>query len=238
MIRVAICDDEKKAREQLRSSLERFAQEQGCALEVLEYASADALLQNYPAGLDLLLLDIYMGGVDGMAAAAQIRTFDPEVCLIFITTMYQRAIEGYAVRAFGFIKKPVSYPELRHELACALSQIRRAREETQSVFVRSGGVVYRLPVGQIYYCEVQGHTMRICFANEVQECRCTIKELEVALQPHGFFRCHAAYLVNGKYVDKVGTTELVLTNGIKIPVSQRRRKEFLSALAEYMGEWL
>ena len=236
MIRVAICDDEKKAREQLRSSLERFAQEQGCALEVLEYASADALLQNYPVGLDLLLLDIYMGGVDGMAAAAQIRTFDPEVCLIFITTMYQRAIEGYAVRAFGFIKKPVSYPELRHELACALMQIRRSKEQGACLTIRAGAATHRIPVNTISYCEVRNHTVHVCTGEQVNTYRGQMKELEEQLLPHGFFRCHASFLVNARCIRTIGQTEVALNDGTSIPISQRRRKEFLVELSKYIGE--
>ncbi|MDE6841720.1 MAG: response regulator [Oscillospiraceae bacterium] len=129
MIQIALCDDEANIRKLLKQYLLRFSAETGQKVEVLEYASADQLLQNYPVGLDLLLLDIYMDGVDGMEAAKTIRTFDPQVCILFITTMYHRAIDGYAVRAFGFIKKPISYAELSHELSCAFIQIEQQRAQ-------------------------------------------------------------------------------------------------------------
>ena len=115
MIRIAVCDDDRIVRESIVKALRRYERDNGMEFEVLEYAAADALLVSYPAELDLILLDIYMPGIDGMDAARAIRQFDQDVCIIFITTMYQRAIEGYKVRAFGFIRKPVSYEEFSHE---------------------------------------------------------------------------------------------------------------------------
>lgn len=236
MYRIAICDDEASIRERLKSYLGRYAQEGGEEFEVTEFSSANDLLKEYPAGIDLLLLDIYMGGVDGMEAAREIRTFDPEVCIIFITTMYQRAIDGYAVRAFGFIKKPVSYAELQHELTCALKQIERNRDQEQFITLRSSGTTHRLPVSRISYCEVKNHDMLICVDGAVTAYRCPMKELEDQLLPHGFLRCHASYLVNARHIRSVEQTQIILKDGTQVPISQRKRKEFLMALSEYIGE--
>ncbi|MBQ7860388.1 MAG: response regulator transcription factor [Faecalibacterium sp.] len=236
MYRIVICDDEAVVRARLKSDLTRYAQEKGLQLELLEYASANALLQNYPAGADLLLLDIYMDGVDGMEAARSIRTFDPEVCIIFITTMYQRAIDGYAVRAFGFIKKPVSYAELCHELNCALKQIDRSRDQEQFITLRTAGAAHRLPVSCISYCEVRNHDMLICTDGDVTAYRCPMKELEEQLLPYGFLRCHASYLVNVRHIRRVEPTRIVLKDGAQVPISQRKKKEVLVALSEYIGE--
>lgn len=236
MIRIAICDDEKKIRDQLCEYLRRFFAEQPGEYELLQYSSANELLQSYPADLDLLLLDIYMSGMDGMSAARQIRTFDEQVCIVFITTMYQCAIDGYKVRAFGFIKKPVSYAELHHELNCAVRQIERTRSRQDYITLRSGGAVHRIPVAEIAYCEVRNHSVRVCSGGRVQEYRCPMKELEEQLAPYGFFRCHASYLVNSRAIQRIGASELLLKDGTQIPVSQRRRKEFLYELSNYIGE--
>lgn len=236
MIRVAICDDEKNICDQLQGYLERYAQEHNCPFEILVYQSADKLLMDYPHGIDLLLLDIYMAGVDGMAAARQIRTFDEEVFLIFITTMSQMAIEGYSVRAFGFVKKPVSYVQFSHELQCVLKQISRQKEKQHSITLKGGGNTYRIPVGDILCCEVRNHAILAYTAHEVYEGRGQIKELEEELFPYGFLRCHASYLVNSQNIRRIDQTELTLSDGKKIPISQRRRREFINNLAKYIGE--
>ena len=115
MYRIAICDDERICRDQLSSFLTRYAKQNKEEFELLVFENADRLLLYYPKDLDLLFLDIAMDGVDGMEAAREIRKADKHVCIIFITTMVQYAIDGYAVKAFGFIRKPVSEAELKHE---------------------------------------------------------------------------------------------------------------------------
>lgn len=236
MFRIAICDDEKVICDQLRGYLDRYAREHDCSFDITVFPSADKLLLEYPHGIDLLLLDIYMEGVDGMAAAKQIRTFDEQVFLIFITTMGHMAIEGYSVRAFGFVKKPVSYGQFSHELQCVLKQISRQKEKQHSITLKGGGNTYRIPVGDILCCEVRNHAIMVYTANETLEGRGQIKELEEQLTPYGFLRCHTSYLVNSQCIRRIDQTELTLSDGKRIPISQRRRREFINNLSKYIGE--
>ena len=76
MIRIAVCDDDRIVRESIVKALRRYERDNGMEFEVLEYAAADTMLISYPADLDLILLDIYMPGIDGMDAAKAIRQFD------------------------------------------------------------------------------------------------------------------------------------------------------------------
>jgi DNA-binding LytR/AlgR family response regulator len=174
--------------------------------------------------------------MDGMEAAKAIREFDTEVCIIFITTMYQRAIEGYKVRAFGFIRKPVSYEEFSHELGDAIKNIERAREKDHYLNIRSSGKSFRIPVSRISYCEVRGHYVSLCVDGEVREYRCPIRELEEQLSGYGFFRCHASYLVAAEAIQEIRQNEILLKDGNIVPISQRRRKAFMSALSSYYGD--
>ncbi len=149
--------------------------------------------------------------------------------------MFQRAIDGYAVRAFGFIRKPVSYQELNHELKSAFNQINRTRLQEQQITVRSSGITYRLPVSTISYCEVRNHSTFICIDGVRKEFHCSMKEIEEQLSPYSFLRCHASFLVNAKFISRIETSQLILSDGSIVPISQRRKKEFLAALSKYIG---
>lgn len=236
MIHVTVCDDEKITRDSIVRALKRYSEESGTEMEITEFASADSLLNNYPKDIDLLLLDIYMPGIDGMDAARAIREFDQEVCLIFITTMYQRAIEGYKVRAFGFIRKPVSFEEFSHEIGDAIANIRRNSEKDHVITVKSSGKAYRVPVSKISYCEVRGHYISLCVDGQIREYRCPIRELEEQLGKYGFFRCHASFLVSADAIQEIRQVDILLKDGNVVPISQRRRKAFMSALSEYLGD--
>lgn len=236
MVRIAVCDDERPVRESIIKALRRYREDNGIEAEIFEFPSADSLITSYPEGLDLLLLDIYMPGMDGMEAANIIRQHDTDVCIIFITTMYQRAIEGYKVRAFGFIRKPVSYEEFSHEIGAAVKMIESRKEKDHFINIRSSGKTFRVPVSKISYCEVKGHYISLCIDGEIREYRCPIRELEEQLGGYGFFRCHASYLVAAEAIQEIGQTDILLKDGNVVPISQRRRKAFLTSLSEYLGD--
>ena len=235
MFRIAVCDDEKIYRDQLCLFLRHYAELNGEEFQLTSYESADRLLLNYPQNVDLIFLDIAMGGVDGMEAAREIRKFDTNVCIIFITTMYQRAIDGYAVKAYGFIRKPVSEAELKHELAGALTMIRNNQAREQYISFKSSGSIHRIPISHISYCEVKNHQILLTADGEQYQYRDSMNELELKLTSLGFFRCHSSYLVNGEHIARIDQTELQLRDGTRIPISQRRRKDFMREISDYLG---
>lgn len=238
MYQIAVCDDENAMRNTLRDYADRFCAEFSKPLHCTFFPSANELLQAYPKDLDLLFLDIRMTGVDGMTAAREIRSFDQQVCLIFITTEHQYALEGYSVRAFGFLKKPVSYTQFCHELIGALNHIDAMRARNDYILLKSGGQSERLSVSGILYCEVRNHSVDVHLLNGKRLYRCQMKQLEELLAPYGFFRCHASYLVNSARIVRIETDSLLLDNGDRVPISQHRRKAFLAGLSRYMGKQL
>lgn len=236
MYKIIICDDEMGIRHTINKYLERYAGENHEDFEILAFSSANDLLKEYPSDADLIFLDIRMDGINGMAAARQIRQTDSQVCIIFITTMYQYAIEGYAVRAFGFIKKPVSYAEFSHELGCALVQIRGNREKETVINVRDGNDVYRLAVSRIIYLEVKNHNVHIFMDGNTLEVRGQMNQFEEQLSPYGFLRPHASYLINVDHIRMITQNSIIMNNTAQVPMSQHRKKEFLAAMSEYLGD--
>ena len=67
------------------------------------------MLENYSKGTDVLLLYIQMGQINGMDTARKIRVLDDRVEIIFITSLIEYALEGYEVRAYRYLIKPVKY---------------------------------------------------------------------------------------------------------------------------------
>ena len=235
MYQIAVCDDERHIREEIQAMLERYAAERGRDFRCALFHSANGLLRDYRAEFDILFLDISMKGLDGMEAAREIRRQDERVCIIFVTSMQQYAIQGYSVRAFGFITKPVNYQELSIELDCALRAIDTSRLRETSLTLRSGAQVDRLTVSDIMYCEVHNHTVTVHLHHDMRTYRYSMKELELMLGRYGFFRPHSAYLVNHAAIAQVLGTRLILKNGAELPIAQQKRKAFLAQLTQYLG---
>ena len=93
MFQIGICDDEAGSRALLAGYARTLIQHQGLNFRLQEYASAEALLsaQDKP---EILLLDVQMGGMDGVMAAKTLREQGCGSIIILVTNYIQYAIDG------------------------------------------------------------------------------------------------------------------------------------------------
>lgn len=93
------------------------------------YGSSEEFLGNWHAGkYDLIILDIYMDGQNGIEAAEKIREKDSDVRLAFCTSSNDFAAETYDVDARDYLQKPVTPEKIARLLKKVdLEQIERTR---------------------------------------------------------------------------------------------------------------
>ena len=109
MLEIAICDDEKKLRLDLRHVIEKELALDGVEFGLTEYESGEALLRGIrERNADIIFLDIEMGGMNGMEAARTLRKNGQPAVIIFVTSYPDFVFHGYEVRALNYILKP--YP--------------------------------------------------------------------------------------------------------------------------------
>lgn len=83
--------------------------------------SAEALEWIERNTTDLVLLDIDMPGMNGIELAAAIKAKQPDAAVIFLTGYPQYAVDAFAVRASGYLMKPVTREALARDVEYALS---------------------------------------------------------------------------------------------------------------------
>ncbi len=178
--------------------------------------------------MDLVFLDIEMGGLDGMETARRIRAADGSLAMVFVTGYSDYVFDGYAVGALGYLMKPPKPEALDDVLERAA--LLRLRDE-DSVFVcRSGETLYRIPKKSILYfrserrqiaCVAQRRTY--VFYGKLDETEASVGE--------GFVRIHQRYLVRAGAVERMESTQVVLSSGEALPVSRACRAGAMAALA-------
>ena len=99
--RVAICDDSREDAAFENALLQEWAKARQIDAEAELFFSAEGFLFHYEenAAYDMLLLDIEMGGMDGVSMAKRIRRENAAVQIVFITGYSDYIAEGYEVAA-------------------------------------------------------------------------------------------------------------------------------------------
>ena len=235
MIKIAVCDDEKN----IRSYLISLIREQNTECEVTEYASADEYLSG-GMGHDLLFLDIELkgsaSGMDGMGLARQIRGMVEikQPVIIFVTGYEKYVYDAFDVDAFQYLVKPVNEQKFAEVFSRAQEKVlSEAEQGKKTLVIQYAGANKAIPLDSIYYMESQSHKIVLYTKDGKVEYYAKIGELEEELQGH-FCRIHKGYLVNLSYVDEYSRTEIMLTNGDKLPLSKYKYEDFVKAYLRFM----
>lgn len=213
--RFAICDDEAEYAEYIGRLTALWARQAGAAVEIERFPSAEAFLFRWEErrDFDVLLLDIEMAGMDGVALAKTVRQAGDEVQIVFITGYTDYIAEGYEVSALHYLTKPVNEEKLFQVLTRAVSRL--ARNESVLTLELPGEVV-RLPLGKIRYLEVL-HNYVTVHAGQDYTVKRPLGELEKELDSR-FFRVGRSYILNLTCIRRVARTEAELSTGERIPL--------------------
>ena len=234
-MRIAIVEDEAPQRALLAAHMKEAARQQGMEIELEEYACGEEIVKADTSALDLIVMDIDMPGMSGMEAAGVIRQRDEDVLIAFCTNLVSRALDRYAVQALDFLVKPVSCARIGELLNKAVRFKGLRRQKTLTL--RTQDRVLVVPIGDILYAETYGRKLRLHTVRETVDLRMTIAALEKLLPERNFFRTHNAFLVSLAHVRRIDGLELEIA-GDTIPVSRHKKKEFIQALTDYLGEQL
>ena len=142
MLKIAFCDDETQETRRLEALLEEYAADRGQDFAHTSYQSPVELMAEVEKGtrFDIILLDVLMPGENGMAAAREIREYDSNVKIIFLTSSTEFAVESYAVDAWYYQLKPIRREVFFRlmDSACAAC----TREQKHSLILRDQLVEY------------------------------------------------------------------------------------------------
>ena len=121
---ILVVDDEALIRWSLNERLK------GDGYHVLEAETGSAALERLQDGVDLVLLDYRLPDTDGLAVLKEIKTFDPDILVILLTSFVsvETAVEAMKLGAFHYANKPFNLDEISATVARALETTRLRRE--------------------------------------------------------------------------------------------------------------
>ena len=218
---IAICDDDPQALEQIAHAVGAYAASCGEQLRVQTFADAESLLQAARAErFTHYFLDVMMPEMDGISAAREIRSFDADARLVFLSSFTEYAYQSYRVRATDYLLKPVE-PQL---LAGLLDRLRAEEENTQAyILIENGRGVMRIPYDRLSFVEVSQKKLHFHLTDgQLREVAGSLKEYEeLLLARPEFMRVGRYYIVNILQVQELSPAGISTFSGKNIPIPRR-----------------
>lgn len=235
MISIAACDDEEQILKQLNQYIVKYNKTRNLVLKQMLFKNEKELLDFNLSNIDILLLDIQLRETNGLQIAKKLRETNQEILIIFITNFVQYAIDGYEVKAFNFLKKPITYERFQDVIDDAVSKV--SQRKADFITVNSVSGVRKVLTNDIIYCETyKGHVLMHIKNRETIESYSSMGKTEKLLTEKNFFRCHTAFLINFFYIKNILQKDLILEDDTCIPISKYRKKSLLNAITNYWGD--
>ena len=242
-LRVLLVDDEELSRLRLRTLLADCVDP---AAQVVGEAATAAAALHWLAlhAADVVLLDIRMPGMDGLALAARLRAMPQPPRVIFVTAHAEHALAAFEVEAVDYLTKPVRRLRLQEALARVAQRLGGALPATAPaplaepapavpvIVVHERGELLRVPLTEVLYLKAE---QKYVVARSVER-EYLLDESLVQIEdefPERFLRIHRNCLIARQAVKGVARATtgedgeahwVVMLDGVpeQLPVSRRQ----------------
>lgn len=231
MLQLAVCDDERVFRSDLRKILGTELELCGIDYHISEFTSGEELIAGLEkADCQILFLDIEMKGIDGVEAARRLRETKRQMEIVFVTSYADFVFQGYEVRALNYILKPYEPEKIAAVLHTELEALDIEAEKYYVIDQRGGSI--RVPLSSVKYFSSDRRTVHAVTTEQEYTFYEKLSDLETEL-PDTFVRIHNRYLVHLKYLEAVRQNTAVV-DGEELPVSRSCKSGLSIAFAKYM----
>jgi two-component system LytT family response regulator/two-component system response regulator LytT len=202
--KVIIVDDEPIMCDELKCLLENSGEVE---IVGIGHNGEDAIALVDKLDVDVVFLDIQMPVMNGMEAARILSSRAHSPLIVFITAFNNFAVDAFQVDAVDYILKPFDERDIERVLKKLRSRRMKTPTELPRSFIKkvlaeTGDRLEVIDVKQVQYFQAENRQIFICtLAGKRYEIRTRLNELEAALNPEDFFRCHRNFIVN---VNQIG----------------------------------
>lgn len=246
-MKALIVDDEASNRENLQQLLLVYAPDvEVCALAEDVDTGLKAITLHRP---ELVFLDIQLYEQSGFDLLKQLGEINFE--LIFVTAYDQYGIQAVKFAALDYLLKPIDIDELTAAINKARKAIRQKQKNERLGYLLEYlkddnqikprialplfGETRYVNINDIVRCEADNTYTRFALnSGEQILVSKTLKEYADMLLNYGFLRSHQSHLVNTAFIKswlREDGGSLLLTDGVKIPVSKLNREKVKEMLA-------
>ncbi|TLX74726.1 response regulator transcription factor [Labilibacter sediminis] len=241
-MKTLIIDDEKNAREAIKSILKyeyNDIQIVGEANGV--YSGLEAIKRHKP---DLVFLDINMEDGNGFDLLNRLEHID--FSIIFLTAYDEYAVKAFRYSAVDYLLKPIDTDDLddaidkvKQQLGHATTNLSKLlenlippNEKEKKLVLKTSDSIYLVDKNDVIRCEASSNYTQFYFSNRqpilVSK---PLKEYDSQLCELGFFRSHQSHLINIKHISHIEKRDgcsIILSDNSQVPVSTRKKNALMN----------
>ena len=232
-MKIAVCDDDKAAREHIVSLIKEQIQD----AEVAAFENGEAMLKS-KGDFDISFLDVEMEKLSGMDIAEHIRQEQEKKSktksiIIFVSGYDKYVNDAFDVSAFHYLLKPINEEKFRIVLERALKELAATEKRTKRyILIRNSGVQKKVYIKDIYYIESANKKVIIHTKTGILESYGKMEELE-QMTGSAFYRCHRCYLVNMEKIASYNADTIKVINGDELILAQKKYNDFIRQYMRY-----
>lgn len=235
-ISTVIIDDDPFIQELLKDKLQQYFPE----IDIVGFGNNgfEGIHKIQQLKPDLVFLDVEMNDMTGFEMLSKLDTLTFKT--IFITSYKHYAIKAIRFNALDYLLKPFDLEELKNavrrfknnrssnNVPVALQNLKSKHYSDQILILKTQQGELHIQLKDIISIEGERNYSYINLVDGKRELVSkTLSSLESLLEDKDFFRCHKSYLINKSHISNNPNSNLLqLSNGMKIPISRRRKDTF------------
>lgn len=235
MINIAVCDDDIDAMKEISTYVCMSLQKLDIQFKISYFNEGQDLIDKVNSSeklYDIIFLDIFMKASNGINIAREIREFDKDCKIIFITSSSEHAVDSYDVQAIYYILKPINQEKLSNAINIAIESIDK---ENKHILIKNKKGNYRIAYKDILYAESKARVVNIYDKyGEVISFYSKLEDFFQSLQDERFLKCHKSFVVNMDYILKIEQKYICMNNNIIIPISSGNVLEIKEKYFKYL----
>ena len=234
MITIGICDDQSLVRQHIKELCDGFFTERSLQYECIEFASGEEFLNYGDAPIDLLFLDVELGGMNGIQVKKIIEQKENVWRIIFVTNYQEVVWEAFGFRTLTFLRKPVNATELKEWLEVALREMQKNSSYGFSVdksmsYVKLEDIYYFEAAGNYTYLQTKDSRLLVCE---------NLKACQDKMSGTPILRIHKSYLINMLNVKNWESEQVLMANDARFTLGRQYKKEARETYFKFIQDWV
>lgn len=219
-LRIAVCDDNEDDLKVLCSYLDSVCSDMDIEAFVYTFLTGEELIaSNCEKSYDIVFMDIYLKGINGIEAARSISCGDG--CrFVFTTVSSEHAVEAFNLNAAHYLCKPLKKEAVAEAIRRCLPV---STKEKRVLEVKSGKELIPIPMDKITYIEVTNKLCTIHTEKNSFQTYSSLNALSEFLDENIFIRAQQSFCVNMRFIDSFFYDHVVMRDGTRIFLSRNSR---------------